>query len=85
MGEIRPVQTHTCAHPSCNRQCPITMLACRDHWYQLPTKLRRRIWSRWRDRLSNPDNVNAVGEHARAVQEAVNFWSAAEQDNEAPA
>lgn len=74
---------HTCAHPSCDQRGAGTMLACREHWFQLPAKLRRPIWSWWRVRLNNPDNVNAVSQHTKAVQKAVEFWDAAGHDSEA--
>ncbi len=84
-GQGRATGVHICAHPSCDRRCAGPMLACRGHWFQLPAKVRRQIWSWWRVRLSNPGNVNAVREHARAVQGAVEFWAAAERDSGAPA
>jgi hypothetical protein len=39
---------HLCHHPACDREVPPRLLACRSHWYALPTPLRDRIWATYR-------------------------------------
>jgi hypothetical protein len=36
--------SHTCHHPTCKKEVPPKMLACRTHWFQLPLDLRNRVW-----------------------------------------
>lgn len=35
---------HTCHWPGCERSVPPAMWGCRTHWYQLPKRLRDRVW-----------------------------------------
>ena len=39
---------HTCHHPRCDKSVPPKMLACRQHWYQLPQVLRNEVWRAYR-------------------------------------
>jgi hypothetical protein len=40
--------SHACHAPSCKRQVPPHMFACRPHWLALPQKMRRAIWREYR-------------------------------------
>lgn len=36
---------HTCHWPGCDKRVPPAMWGCRQHWYQLPLRIRNRIWA----------------------------------------
>ena len=36
---------HTCHWPGCDQRVPPAMWGCRRHWYQLPLRIRNRIWA----------------------------------------
>ena len=36
---------HHCHWPGCEKQVPPAMWGCREHWYQLPLKIRNKIWT----------------------------------------
>jgi hypothetical protein len=39
---------HHCHWPGCTRKVAPALWGCREHWYRLPTALRREIWSTFR-------------------------------------
>lgn len=39
---------HLCHWPGCLREVPPALWGCRQHWYKLPTSLRRRIWATYK-------------------------------------
>lgn len=41
----RQTRKHTCHWPECDQQVPPAMWGCRPHWFQLPKRLRDRIWA----------------------------------------
>jgi hypothetical protein len=41
-------ETNKCPHPSCARQKPREVYACRPHWQSLPKKIRNLIWDGYR-------------------------------------
>ena len=61
------MSTHPCPATGCKRQVPREQLACRPHWYRLPSGLRRRISRAWRDR-----DMEA---HSDALIEAMAWYS----------
>lgn len=54
---------------------PADMLACRDHWFQVPSEVRRRIWWLWRKRnlpeLSESERERVQAQHLAACGDAV--------------
>ena len=42
--------SHACPMPECMAVVPNRMLACRDHWYELPAELRREVSASYRDK-----------------------------------
>lgn len=38
-------RNHHCHWPGCARQVPPAMWGCKQHWFQLPQRLRNRIWA----------------------------------------
>lgn len=36
---------HHCHWPGCEKQVPPAMWGCKQHWFQLPLRLRNRIWA----------------------------------------
>lgn len=57
--------THECPAPGCEERCPFDRLACRQHWYSIPKKLRDALWRAWQ--------VGTVAEHAEARDACVKF------------
>lgn len=39
---------HDCHWPGCGKQVPPAMWGCRSHWFQLPKRLRDKIWAAYR-------------------------------------
>jgi hypothetical protein len=48
-GESMTDTTHECPAPGCDKRVPFEMFACKAHWFTIPTPLRSRLWSEWRD------------------------------------
>lgn len=67
---------HTCHWPGCDNQVPPAMWGCRAHWFNLPKRLRDRVWDAYvpgqEARMDPSDEYLAV---AHEVQEwiAANF------------
>lgn len=38
-------RAHRCHWPGCDKQVPPAMWGCKPHWFQLPKRLRDRIWA----------------------------------------
>jgi hypothetical protein len=46
---MRPATaTHKCAAVACQRQVPMRLLMCIDHWRRVPAALRRQVWASYR-------------------------------------
>lgn len=58
---------HKCPKTGCNKQVPSHMLACRNHWFEVPKSLRDAIWDSYRN--------NNKGAHSANVQEAIRLLS----------
>lgn len=58
----------TCAHDACTETVADHELACRHHWYELPTRLRNRIW---RNYQHDPGGTA----HLDAIREAMAIWN----------
>lgn len=43
--EQKQTRSHTCHWPGCTAQVPPAMWGCRRHWFQLPMRLRNKIWA----------------------------------------
>lgn len=56
---------HECPAPDCERAVPRHMLACRQHWFSIPKRLRDAVW-----RAYNGPGPGSP-EHAKAVLAAV--------------
>lgn len=63
-----------CAHPRCTVPISGARLACRTHWYGLPTPLRNRVWRTWR--------ADDHAGHGEAVRDALLYWSRALEEAE---
>lgn len=57
----------TCAHPRCDHPIQKHELACRAHWFQLPSALRRKIWAAYK--------TKATGAHRTAITAAAHYWA----------
>lgn len=66
--------SHVCANPRCNRRVPDHMLACREHWSELPGALRDRIWANY---LPGQDVTTATPAYLEALTECIEFWTRA--------
>jgi hypothetical protein len=63
-----PERTHKCPAPGCTADVPRSQLACRPHWYSIPSEIRSRLWSGYR-------SGNTV-KHSQAMADAVAFLRA---------
>lgn len=41
-------ERHTCPAPACDEQLPVSVFACRAHWFTLPLELREKLSRAWR-------------------------------------
>jgi hypothetical protein len=74
------MSTHRCPGPKCERLVPADMLACRDHWFQVPKPLRHEVWSAWRalQRARPEDAIDAEQRHDPAMHAAIEtMWELA--------
>ena len=60
------ITENVCARPGCEAHIEGFQLACRTHWFDLPTSLRNRIWRHHRS--------GNTGAHHQAVVEALAVW-----------
>jgi hypothetical protein len=58
---------HECAHPDCHRTIRFGMFACRQHWFEVPTDLRRRLNDAWRRFQAGTGSVADVRDAQAAV------------------
>jgi hypothetical protein len=73
--EARP-QPHRCHHPTCDVPVPPRLLACRRHWFQLPKRLRDRIWATYRP--GQEIDKRSSDEYSEAFDACIAFWRARE-------
>lgn len=59
--------THDCPAPGCDAQVPFEMLACRTHWYQIPSDLRRELWFEYRRHFGEDSYFEARAECLAAL------------------
>jgi len=57
---------HTCAVFNCDVAIPTSQLMCREHWFQVPSKLRSKVWNRYRQWQQSP--TKETGKALRAAQ-----------------
>lgn len=67
--------SHTCHWPGCGKAVPPKLWGCREHWYQLPAKLRAQIWATYRpgqeiDKQPSPAYIEAAQNVQRWIREA---------------
>lgn len=62
----KPKVTNECPHPKCNVQKPRHLYACRTHWFQLPKKLRDKIYSSY--------NLSQWEEWSKNDKAAIEYW-----------
>jgi hypothetical protein len=63
-----------CNRPGCTVQIKPGQLACRDHWRELPAKLRDRLVFAWEQRKAHPDIPELVSIHRALLLEALKAW-----------
>lgn len=59
--------THTCHWPDCKTEVPPKLWGCKNHWFQLPERLRALIWKTYRpgqeiDKRPSPEYLAAAKE-----------------------
>lgn len=60
---------HECPRDGCERRVPADMLACKQHWFSVPSPLRRALWQAWdggRGALSDA-HIEAMAACVRAM------------------
>jgi hypothetical protein len=62
--------SHTCHWHGCTREVPPKMWGCSQHWFQLPYRLRTRIWATYKpgQEISKTPSAEYV-QAARDVQQ----------------
>lgn len=63
---------HLCHHPYCDTPVPPRLLACRRHWFVLPTMLRDGIWATYVPGQENRKDPSAA--YLEAVAECLDYW-----------
>lgn len=71
MGIPAPRETHTCPGKHCPEQMPYHLLACRKHWFSIPTELRNEVNRLWRAGGGRPTE-EYLAVRARAVEHLQN-------------
>ena len=59
---------HKCPAPGCEVMCPRSILACRPHWFSIPSDIRARVNRTWRS--------GDIGDYLEAREDAVSFLEA---------
>lgn len=63
-----------CSYPTCPVECKPGQLACRTHWFALPSRLRDRLVFAWEQRKAHPDIPELVNIHRTLLLEALRAW-----------
>lgn len=63
-----------CNRPGCRVVIKPGVLACREHWYELPSRLRDRLVDAWEKRKAHPDVPELVAIHRMLLLEALRAW-----------
>ena len=71
---------HCCHWPGCPKQVKPGMWGCREHWFKLPMKLRKRIWEAYRPGQEETGRVS--DEYFLAAAEAEVFAEQYNADNQ---
>jgi len=60
------MSSHSCPKQDCKITVPSHQLACRVHWFQIPSAIRTAVWRTW-------DNGRGAGtpEHTAALRAAI--------------
>lgn len=61
-------RNHTCHWPGCTKQVPPAMWGCRNHWFALPSSIRREIWATYRP--GQEATIDPSEEYVRAAARA---------------
>ena len=74
-----PKRPNPCPWPGCRKPVRPAYLMCRTHWYQLPARLRSRIWDTYRP---GQTALTASPEYLAALRDALDYArrTAAEED-----
>lgn len=78
-------RSHHCHWPGCQRQVPPAMWGCRQHWFALPSSIRRDIWATYRpgqEIAGDPSEEYMRAASAARLWIAVNRKPAGEQQQE---
>lgn len=60
-----------CPVAECPEKTAATMFMCREHWFQVPKRLRDAIWTAWKQRQKDPRDLVAIRLHQKAKEEAL--------------
>lgn len=58
---------HLCHWPGCTKQVPPAMWGCRNHWFTLPSSLRKDLWNAYRP--GQEIDMNPSREYLEAVRQ----------------
>ena len=78
----RQSRNHECHWPGCTAQVPPAMWGCKRHWFQLPKRLRDRIWDTYE--IGQEESLTPSAEYlvvAREVQDWITARVSGEANN----
>lgn len=65
---------HECHHPTCKKQVPPEMMACKSHWFELPKNLRDKVWSAYVP--GQEIRKDPTPKYMQVYRECQSFWIA---------
>lgn len=64
----RQERPHCCHWPGCGREVEPARWGCREHWFKLPVRIRRKLWATYR--IGQEELGNASASYLEAAREA---------------
>jgi hypothetical protein len=64
---VRTMTTHECPAPGCSTRVQFEQLACRPHWYAIPTPVRSRLSRMWRSAAGSDEYFRARADCLQAL------------------
>ena len=64
---------HSCHWPGCETQVPPALWGCKTHWFQLPSRLRNRVWATYKP--GQEIDMSPSREYVQVANE-IQLWAA---------
>lgn len=69
-----------CSRPGCPVEVKPGVLACRQHWYELSSRLRDRLVFAWEQRKAHPEIPELISIHRALLLQALREWGVPEHE-----